>query len=80
MLEIILLLGVFGSLSLEQHIKLMWVESCWLDRNKEVFLSCFFLVYLQGWEIKLAQGSWPEVQSVDSSLQTPASDSGPGAF
>lgn len=63
----------FGvSLSLEQHIKLMWAESCWLERNKEVFLSCFFLVYLQGWEIKLAQGSRPEVQSMDSSLQTRA--------
>lgn len=74
MLEIILLLGFFFwvSLSLEQHIKLMWAESCWLERNKEVFLSCFFLVYLQGWEIKLAQESRAEIQSMASSLQTRA--------
>jgi hypothetical protein len=50
----------------------MWAESCWLERNKEVFLSCFFLVYLQGWEIKLAQESRAEIQSMASSLQTRA--------
>lgn len=80
MLEIILLLGFFG-VSLPGATHQADVGGVLLARQDQRSVSvCFFLVYLQGWEIKLAQGSWPEVQSMDSSLQTPASDSGPGAF
>lgn len=73
MLEIILLLGFFLGLSFPGATHQADVGRVLLAREEQRSVSVLlFLVYLQGWEIKLAQGSRAEIQSMASSLQTRA--------